>query len=141
MGRLDVRWVVLLDNPRPEGEWKIIEALERRLPGGLVPRLYFSSDKLVRTLTLPSFTRWDEISSDAYPDYRHSVIVQELEEIQAIIGALPLYYGSDNGDHIPGDWLTGDETYELLECLQLVDETFTLVASLLDAEARALGKV
>jgi hypothetical protein len=136
---LDVRWVVVLENPHPEGEWKIIEALERRLPGGLQPRLATSRDKRMRTLVVPSFARWDEISSDAEPTHRHPSISDELEEIQTIIGELPLYYSHDN-EYSPGDWLTEDETYELVESMQLVDGTFSLVAGLLAGEARALGK-
>jgi hypothetical protein len=135
---VDVRWIVVLETPHPEGEWKMLEAIERTLPGGLAPRLATSRDKKMRTLTIPSFRRWESISSKAKPTHRHPSISKELEEMKELIGDLPLYYSNDLQDS-PGDWLTEQETYDLLEQMQLVDGTFSLVAGLLGDEARARG--
>lgn len=137
---VDVRWVIVLENPDPDGEWKILESLERRLPHSLAPRLNTTRDKRVRTLTIPSFARWEKVSSETNPTHRHPQIAKELAEIQEIIGDLPLYYSNDLSD-APGDWLTEDELYELLETMDLVDGTFALVADLLSEEAKILGKM
>lgn len=136
---VDVRWIILLENPHPEGEWKMIEALERREDGALGPRLSTTRDGRVRTLTIHSFARWEKVSSETNPTHRHPKIAKELAEIQEIIGDLPLYYGNDLSGG-PGDWLTEDELYELLETMNLADGTFALVADLLAEEAKILGK-
>ena len=136
---VDVRWIIVLDSTPKEGEWKILEALERRLPADLSPRLMTSKDKRLRTLVVPSFARWEKVSSSATPSPRHPRISKELDEIQEIIGELPLYYSNDNLDS-PGNWLDEEETYTLLDSMPLADGTFSLVAGLLADEMLALSK-
>lgn len=132
---IDVRWVVLLDNPPKPDEWRMLEALEGWMPHVLSPRLVTSADGMIRTLVVPSLARWVTVSKATKANQRHIKISNELELIQEAIGDLPLYYSNDNQE-VPNKLLTREETYLLIKAMTPVDDMFSLVAFLLAQTAR-----
>lgn len=138
---VDVRWVVNIPAGHRFHEDDLCAVIRNAKIGDLSTNVekIVTVDGKQRFISISSFNRWADVTSDAEPMSRHIYIFQELSILQEILEDLPLYYSNDFAE-LPGIWDTEAEAVSILAHYTLVDEEFTLNAQILSLEAEAKEK-